>query len=101
MGLSNSLSFSNTAGIALLFLGTQKGALADTGEALDVTWDIFTPLQLQSCLFEIIADLADTVHMGKGAQGNWCVMHSTWCTTVAVTCNVGSKVHRSGMKCPQ
>jgi len=26
-----------------------------------------------------------TICTGKGAQGTWCVMHGTWCTTVAVT----------------
>src|ERR1700677_1856229 len=28
-----------------------------------------------------------TVCTDKGAQGTWCVMHSTWCTTGAVTCD--------------
>ena len=50
-----------------LFLGTKKDALVDTGDAFDVTWDMFILLQLQSHLLEIIADPADTVHMGKGA----------------------------------
>ena len=70
MGLSNSLSCSNIASITLLFLGTKKGALADTGDALDVIWDMFILLQLQSCLLEIIADLAVTHHVNvKGNTG--------------------------------
>ena len=32
------------------------------------------------------------VHMGKGAQGTWCVTHGACCTLVAVTCDEVDKV---------
>ena len=63
MGLSNSLSFSNTASIVLLFLCTKKGALADTSDAFDVIWGMSILLQSQSCLLEIIANPAITHHV--------------------------------------
>ena len=42
-----------------------------------------------------------TVCTDKGAQGTWCVMHGTWCTTGAMTCDEVSKVHKGGATRPQ
>ena len=42
-----------------------------------------------------------TVCTGKGAQGTWCVTHSTWCTMVAMTCDEVDEVHKGGAKCPK
>ena len=56
-------------------------------------------LGFNSLSFFVCVLLNGTVCTDKGAQGVWCVTHSTWCTTSAVTCDKVNKVHKGGTKC--